>query len=68
MSSYARYDPKLNLDGLKLVKPSDYHALVSRLDMFASIAFECQRNVNVECQCWMMTHLCADAQMDVANM
>ena len=36
MSSHARYDPKLNLDGLKLKEPSDFHVLVCRLDMFAS--------------------------------
>ena len=28
---------------------------------------QCQRNVNMEGQYLMMTHLCAEAQMDMAN-
>ena len=40
MSSHARYDPRVDLQGVKLKAPSDYHTLVCRLDTFSSIAFE----------------------------
>ena len=40
MSSHARHDPQLNLQGLGLKAPSDHHTLVCRLDTFSSIAFE----------------------------
>ena len=39
MTSHPRDDLPLKLDGIKLKEPSDFHDLVYRLDIFASIAF-----------------------------